>query len=34
MNWTSKIPHRKAFIYGIDVSDPVKPIGIDIPHVN
>ena len=27
-NWTSKIPHQKAFIYVIDVSDTVKAIGV------
>ena len=29
-NWTAKIPHQKAFIYGIDVSDNVKAIGVEI----
>ena len=38
--WTSKIPHQKAFIYDIDVSDIVNIyIGVEIvrlkfPHVN
>ena len=27
---TLKIPHKKAFIYGIDVSDTVKAIGLEI----
>ena len=29
-NPTLKIPHKKAFIYGIDVSDTVKAIGLEI----
>ena len=30
INWKSKIPHQKAFVYGIDVSDTVKAIGVEI----
>ena len=30
MNWTSKIPHQKAFLYGIDVSDTAIGVEIDI----
>ena len=37
-NRTLKIPHQKACIYGVDVSDTVKAIGVEIdkkfPHVN
>ena len=29
-NWTSTIPHQKAFIYVIDVSDTVKAIGVEM----
>ena len=29
-NWTSKKPHQKAFIYGIDGSDTVKAMGVEI----
>ena len=34
-NRTLKIPHKKAFIYNIDVSDTVKAIGLEIkfPHI-
>ena len=29
-NWTSKIPHQKAFIYGIDVSETAIGVEVDI----
>ena len=36
--WMSKIPHQKALIYSIDISDTVKAISIEkrlkFPQVN
>ena len=34
MNWTSKIPYPKPFIYGINVSETVKAVGIEIDQTS